>query len=252
MKSTPESPASPSDLPRILLVEDDPTSRAFLSAALRAIPTEVDAADNLAGALVLAGGRRHDLWLFDAHLPDGDACELLRQAGGTQSGVVALAHTASDDPAVRERLLAGGFREVLVKPLPASAVQSAVRHALGLDASARPGLRTSGDAPPAWDDAAAIAALNGNRSHVETLRTLFLAELPQTRERILAAGRAGHREAVSADLHKLRASCGFVGAAQLAVAVQALQSRPDDADALANFDRAARGLLARPAEGAPA
>lgn len=247
MKTMPEPPASPSDLPRILLVEDDPTSRAFLSAALHAIPAEVDAADSLAGALVLAGGRHHDLWLFDAHLPDGDACELLQQASGKQSGVVALAHTASDEPAVREKLLAAGFREVLVKPLPASAVQSAVRHALGLDASAQPARQADGDGPPRWDNDAAIAALNGNRSHVETLRQLFLAELPHTHERILVAVRDGHREAVSTELHKLRASCGFVGAARLAVAVQVLQSRPDDVDALAGFDRAASDLLAHPA-----
>lgn len=247
MKSTPEPPASPSDLPRILLVEDDPTSRAFLSAALHAIPAEVDAADSLAAALVLAGGRHHDLWLFDAHLPDGDACELLRQASGKQSGVVALAHTASDESALRERLLAAGFREVLVKPLPASTVQSAVRHALGLDAPMQPVRQADGEGPPRWDDDAAIAALNGNRSHVDTLRQLFLAELPQTRERILASARDGHREAVSAELHKLRASCGFVGAARLAIAVQVLQSRPDGADALADFDRVACDLLAHPA-----
>ena len=45
MKSPPDPPASP----RILLVEDDPTSRAFLGAALHAIPAEVDAVDSLAG-----------------------------------------------------------------------------------------------------------------------------------------------------------------------------------------------------------
>ncbi|MGH8084193.1 MAG: Hpt domain-containing response regulator [Lysobacter sp.] len=253
MKTTPEPPASPSDLPRILLVEDDPTSRAFLGAALHAIPAEVDAVDSLAGALVLAGSRRHDLWLFDAHLPDGDACELLRQASRKQSGITALAHTASDEPAMRETLLAAGFREVLVKPLPASAVQSAVRHALGLDAPALPIHRADddGDGPPQWDDDAAIAALNGNRSHVDTLRQLFLAELPQTRERILASARDSRHEAVSAELHKLRASCGFVGAARLAVAVQALQSRPDGADALADFDLAAGDLLAQPAAAKP-
>lgn len=249
MKTTPEPPASPNDLPLILLVEDDPISRAFLSAALHAIPAEVDAADSLATALVLAGGRRHDLWLFDAHLPDGDACELLHRASGMQSGVVALAHTASDEPAVRERLLTAGFREVMVKPLPASAVQSAVRHALEL--SPQPVHRAVGDGSPLWDDDTAIAALNGNRSHVDTLRQLFLTELPQTRERVLAAARDGHPETVSAELHKLRASCGFVGATQLAMTVQVLQSRPGGADALTDFDRAASDLLTQPAAGKP-
>ena len=38
--------------PRILLVEDDPTSRAFLLAATRALPAEVDLACDMAGRLL--------------------------------------------------------------------------------------------------------------------------------------------------------------------------------------------------------
>lgn len=238
MKSPPDPPASP----RILLVEDDPTSRAFLGAALHAIPAEVDAVDSLAGALALLGGRQYDLWLFDANLPDGDGRDLLARAHQAHPGIPALAHTASNDAGVREALLAAGFRDVLVKPLPASAVQSAVRAVLGFGASTD-STRAIASNQPTWDDVAAAAALNGNQAHVATLRQLFVAELPHTHERILACARDGDRESMQGELHKLRASCGFVGAARLADTVRALQSQPDAVDALDRFDRAALDIL---------
>jgi len=231
--------------PRILLVEDDPTSRAFLTAAVQALPLEVDGAGSIAAALALACSRRYGLWLFDANLPDGNGRELLEQVRREQPHVPALAHTAADDPATRDALIAAGFSDVLVKPLPAAAVQAAVRHALGLDVGTASTRGVGVDAQPLWDDDAAADALNGNREHVATLRRLFIAELPQVRERIVAAARGGDHGAARAELHKLRASCGFVGAARLAGVVQALQSRPDDADALECFDRAARATLAQ-------
>ncbi|MGH8073776.1 MAG: Hpt domain-containing response regulator [Lysobacter sp.] len=242
MKTLPDPPASPRSPPRILLVEDDPTSRAFLTAALHAIPAEVDAVDSIAGALALLGGSLYDLWMFDANLPDGDGRDLLARASLDQPYVIALAHTASNDTEVRDALLAAGFRDVLVKPLAASAIQSAVRHALGLDASAEP-VGDAENAQPTWDDVAAAAALNGNQTHVATLRQLFIAELPHTRERILACARNGDHESVQGELHKLRASCGFVGAARLGGAVRALQSQPDATDALEYFDRVALDIL---------
>ena len=55
--------------PRILLVEDDAVSRAFLAAAAEGLPATIDAVDSCAAArAVQAHG---DLWLIDANLPDG-------------------------------------------------------------------------------------------------------------------------------------------------------------------------------------
>lgn len=231
--------------PRVLLVEDDPTSRAFLTAAVQSVPTVVDGVDSLAAALALARTRRYELWLFDANLPDGDGRELLEQVRREQPDVPALAHTAADDPLTRDSLTAAGFREVLVKPLPAVAVQAAVRRALRLDTATTATGSVDADIGPVWDDDAAALALNGNRDHVATLRQLFVAELQHTRMRVLASVRTGNPEAMRAELHKLRASCGFVGAARLAGAVQALQLQPDGLDALERFDRAASATLTR-------
>jgi HPt (histidine-containing phosphotransfer) domain-containing protein len=97
---------------------------------------------------------------------------------------------------------------------------------------------------PNWDDAAALTALKGEQAHVDALRRLFLDELPAQRQAVLAALAAGDIERAGRDLHRLRASCGFVGAARLAEAVRGLESEPRSDGALQRFDDAAGDLLA--------
>ncbi|WP_064748718.1 response regulator [Lysobacter antibioticus] len=229
-----------SPVPRVLLVEDDPTSRAFLTAAVEAIPAEVDGADSLAAALALGDAQDYQLWLFDANLPDGSGSELLARLRRRHPRTIAVAHTATGESDVRERLIASGFSEVLVKPLPAAAVRAAIRRLLALpgqECAEAPAAAAS--AEPVWDDDSAARALNGNRTHIATLRGLFLQELPNARHAIESAHRLGNVDAVRAELHKLRASCGFVGALRLAQAVQELQAQPDSAAALTRLAAAA-------------
>ncbi|MFD0738622.1 response regulator [Lysobacter koreensis] len=231
--------------PRVLLVEDDPISRAFMSVALEAVPAEVDSADSLAAALALANAQDYALWLFDANLPDGSGVELLARLRHRHPHTPAIAHTASDDKAVLDTLAVAGFARVLVKPLPSATLQRAVRSVLGLGDAVGQASRDEPQAdPPAWDDEAAALALNGNRAHIATLRGLFVHELPHVRERIRADARSGDLDSVRASLHKLRASCGFVGAARLGVAVRELHHQADSPVLLARFVDAAQDTLA--------
>ena len=59
-----ENPMNPNDttLPRILLVEDDPVSQAFLAAAIEALPATIDRAESLAAARKLAARQVHAVW----------------------------------------------------------------------------------------------------------------------------------------------------------------------------------------------
>ncbi|WP_082578345.1 response regulator [Lysobacter sp. Root690] len=228
-------------VPRVLLVEDDPTSRAFLTAAVEAMPAEVDGAATLAAAMALGDAQDYQLWLFDAHLPDGSGIDLLERLRQRHPATPALAHTATGESDIRNRLIASGFSDVLVKPLPAAAVRCAIRRLLGLpehDAPASSAAASQEEAP-IWDDDIAARALNGNRVHIATLRGLFTQELPNARRSICAAAQIGNLEALRGELHKLRASCGFVGAARLAQAVQALQAQPDSSALLQRFDQVA-------------
>ena len=216
--------------PRVLLVEDDPVSAAFLRDAITAFPAEVDLAGSLAAARRQLDARRPDLLLVDAHLPDGTGADFLAALRRDGVDLPALAHTAGLDAALRESLLQRGFVEVLTKPLAVGALHAALaRHLPPV-------------AQPDWNDRAALAAL-GDPAHVQALRTLFLAELPGQRERVATAHATGNEQALRAELHRLEASCGFVGASRLAAAVRVLHAAPADPHALRDFDDAVRVLL---------
>ncbi len=232
---------APNALPRLLLVEDDPVSATFLHAAATSLPARVDVAGNIADALVMAMAmaepRAHDLYLIDANLPDGRGETLLARLRERGIATPALAHTAARDAAIRERLLDAGFIDVLCKPLGIDELHDALRHHLGLPPPICGKL-------PDWDDDAALVALGGQQSHVTALRGLFLKELPGQRERIEAAAVIGDEAAIRAELHRLAASCGFVGAARLANAVRELQAASLDAQALQRLGFAMDDLLA--------
>ncbi|PZO07297.1 MAG: hypothetical protein DCF27_11335 [Lysobacteraceae bacterium] len=214
--------------PRLLLLEDDPVSAAFLRQALAALPVEIEHAASLAAARRLADPGQA-LWLFDAHLPDGHGGALLRELrlGGLR--VPALALTADDQPRLHEQLRQDGFQRVLAKPVSSTALQHAVREWLPAPAAG-------------WDDPMALTALGGSCEAVQSLRALFLAELPGQAADIAAALANGDQARAQAQLHRLKASCGFVGAAALLGAVQALSRTPGDAAAHAAFQRQAGAL----------
>lgn len=218
--------------PRLLVVEDDPVSAAFLRDAAATLPAHVDMAGSVAEARRMIAATRFDLLLVDAHLPDGLGEALL------DAGTPALAHTAATETAVRERLLGAGFREVLCKPLGVVALHAALRRHLR-------GPSGNGSAQATWDDAAALRALGGDPTHVGALRGLFLQELPSQRRRMRDAAARGDEAGMRAELHRLAASCGFVGAARLAVAVRDLQASPLQRDALERFENGVNELLER-------
>lgn len=239
---TPPSPPSPP--PRVLLVEDDPVSAAFLTAAIAVLPVEVDVAVTCATALLLAREHDHQLLLIDANLPDGNGRDLLRALRADAPATPAIAHTASRDQSDLDALVDAGFAEVLIKPLGAAELQASVRRALQLQpAPAEPMPRRCGKLP-VWDDAAAANALNGHHAHVAALRKLFLAELPAQRDAVLSALLADDAGTVRAHLHRLQASCGFVGAARLGAAVSTLQQSPGSGHARDDFACAVEDVLA--------
>jgi len=235
----PMNPSRPAP-PRILLVEDDPVSQAFLAAAIEAFPAIVDRAGSLAAARDLAAGHVHALWLVDANLPDGRGADLLAQLRVDFPDTPALAHTASQERHALDALVDAGFLEVLVKPLSPQCLRAAIGRVLGVAAVAP---MATGPKLPSWDDAAALSALNGQQEHVQALRKLFLDELPAQRRSIATAAANGDPTTMRSTLHRMRASCGLVGAARLDAAVRTLESNPQCAAALQRFDDAAGDLL---------
>ena len=221
--------------PRLLLVEDDAVSRAFLAAALEAMPARVDLAETVAEALTRENG--HDLWLLDANLPDGSGVALLSQLRRRSASTPALAHTADDTPALRAQLIEAGFAAVLVKPLSAARLQEHARAWLGMATAECADAKSASSADlPLWDEATALAALKGNREHVATLRSMFLGELPRQRNAIFDSLQTQDHAGARRELHQLKASSGFVGALRLNAAAARLERALTDRDAFAEFD----------------
>ncbi len=225
--------------PRLLLVEDEPVSLAFLGEATSALPARVDCAASVSQALAMAEGTRFDGWLLDANLPDGRGIDLLARLRALGHPAFALAHTASHDPAELDALREAGFDRVVSKPLPVGEWQAAIREAMGLESPAHPGSEH-------WDDEAALRSVNGNPETLRALRGLFLEELPRQRRVVEQALAGGEIEAARAELHRLKAGCGFVGAFALRETVDALHARPDDPGRLQAFDAMVDAVIAAP------
>lgn len=223
--------------PRLLLVEDDATSQAFFHATLTALPANVDTAASLVEACRLARSHLHTLWLIDANLPDGNGIDLLRHLRIRQPEVPALAHTADTSPETRKMLLQAGFDHVLLKPLSGNILLATVREFLqASNGEKHPDV-------PDWDEGEALQALNGQSTHVVALRELFMSELPIARAAVSSALLRNDPGALRAQLHRLQASCGFVGATRLGHAVRQLHQAPDSITARRQFDAAVNALL---------
>jgi len=93
-----------------------------------------------------------------------------------------------------------------------------------------------------WDENRALAAVGGRSESARALRELFLAELPAQVEQIRSAFSASDHAEVRAQLHRLKASCGFVGAAGLLAAANQLSERMDPPSLKDFLDGAARQL----------
>ncbi len=105
---------------RVLVVEDSTLVTDALTILLESAGHEVHVAASAADAVAMGVATRPQLMLLDLTLPDGDGLGVLsrlREAGAEPAITVAL--TGHDETSVRERCLAAGCRDLLVKPVPA-------------------------------------------------------------------------------------------------------------------------------------
>ncbi len=228
----------------LLLVEDDAVSRMFLAEALASAGHVVRACAGAEEAIVAASAERFDRLLIDLHLGQTRGEALLRtlrsDAALPNAATPAIALTAELDGAARGALLSAGFAGVARKPLDRRALLDLVE-ITGRTAAER-------EVTTIWDDDAALAALGGRIESVRRLRGLLLAELAGQRRRVIDALGAGDAAAARAELHRLRASSAFCGAAALGDATRRLADALASGDAapalLDAFERACSELLA--------
>jgi PAS domain S-box-containing protein len=119
---------------RLLIVEDDSSTRETLTQIFELAGGDVREADGPATAMQVLDEFKPDLLVCDIAMPGEDGISLLRRirARGAEHGgdVRAIALTAFAGEDMRKRTLAAGFQEHLVKPINVDQLLDTVSHLL--------------------------------------------------------------------------------------------------------------------------
>jgi PAS domain S-box-containing protein len=117
----------------VLVVDDDPDSRALLSRLLGDAGARVLEAKSAAGGIGMLQADRVDVILSDIGMPEMDGFEFIRQVRSDSAGrhAPAIAVTAFARPEDRERCLAAGYQRYFAKPYSFTELASAINSLRG-------------------------------------------------------------------------------------------------------------------------
>jgi signal transduction histidine kinase/ActR/RegA family two-component response regulator len=117
----------------VLIVDDDPDSRALLGRLLGDAGARVLEAKSAAGGIGMLQADRVDVILSDIGMPEMDGFEFIRQVRSDSAGrhAPAIAVTAFARPEDRERCLAAGYQRYFAKPYSFPELASAINSLRG-------------------------------------------------------------------------------------------------------------------------
>ncbi len=117
---------------KILIVDDDATTRKLLGLFLKAKGYEVAYAENGLDGLEKIGTAEPNLIISDLNMPFMDGIEFVKtvRADPARAELPILMVTTEGDPEERERAMAAGVNGYLIKPVSADVVTQNIRHIL--------------------------------------------------------------------------------------------------------------------------
>lgn len=201
---------------RVLIADDDPVSLRFLAAAVSQLGGEVVAVAEGAAALAATRGQSFDLMLLDRRMPGLGGADLLLALRAVGNMTPAIATSADIDAAIAAQLRGAGFVDIIEKPATWATLERVLGPYLPFSCGAL--ATASATAPPLLDDDAALSAIGGDASALRALRSLLAQELSDVLAQSASVDPCTHSAFWRERLHRLRASCGFCGAAAMAEA----------------------------------
>ncbi len=132
--SNPEPRTSNLPPARILLVEDNLFNQQVALALLEKYGLSADIADNGKKAVRILETSLYDLVLMDIEMPEMsgvEVTEIIRKSGSENRNVPMIAMTANAVRGERERYLAAGMNDYVVKPIDPDELAAAIRRQLG-------------------------------------------------------------------------------------------------------------------------
>jgi len=112
---------------KLLVVDDDESTRRMLQLALGQFGAEVSAAASAAQAFEKLSRQKYDVLVSDIGMPGEDGCSLMRRVRAAENPVGAIALTAYANDGERDRALTSGFQSWLTKPIDPAVLAEEVR-----------------------------------------------------------------------------------------------------------------------------
>ncbi|UYG01470.1 ATP-binding protein [Halomonas sp. GD1P12] len=227
-----EDELAPTGPVSVLIVDDNAANRMLLKALLESDHLEVVLADSGYGALEYARMRHFDLVLMDIRMPGLDGLETtraLRQIDDTWARCPIVAVTAHVPEHQRQRWLAQGFDDVLLKPVDEAALEKLIKRFLGMtlvspaDELMEAGEIKTNSSPPALDLALGAARAGGSEAFAKRQLLLLIDSLTQSKAQIEQALEQNDREALLEAVHALNGACRYCGAPALGEAAFELE-----------------------------
>jgi CheY-like chemotaxis protein len=214
-------PSAPPPRGHLLVAEDNPINQEVMLELLRALGYRADLVDTGRKALEATAKNDYALVLMDCQMPDLDgyaATQQIRQretSTGQRVPIVAVtAHALVGD---RERALAAGMDDYLIKPIDRNALSRMLKRWI--------------DEPEAAERVSGLE-IDPQVSRSQAVVRLFLEHAPKQIERIRVAAESSDSAAVREAAHLLKGSCVAFGAPKMADVCRALENDPADRHAL--------------------
>jgi two-component system sensor histidine kinase/response regulator len=201
-------------LGRVLIVEDNALNQLVAEAVVSRLGYQVNIVANGAQALEALQSTSYSAVLMDCHMPvmDGfEATENIRRRKDTNSTIPIIAMTAGAMPEDRARCLEAGMDDYVSKPVDINAIEAVLqRWIVPTDVPAEPPIDEQ-----RLTDLRQLSSLSDRNLMAEVIN-LFTSEAPATLAALHEAVETGPLDDIVPAAHKLRGTCGEVGATRVA------------------------------------
>jgi CheY-like chemotaxis protein/HPt (histidine-containing phosphotransfer) domain-containing protein len=199
----------------ILVADDSRINQKVVVGLLERMGFTADVAASGGEAVGACARRRYAAVLMDCQMPGMDgyqATARIRGAEGSLHHTPVIAVTASALKGDREKCLAAGMDDYLPKPFTPAELTEVLRRWVSAELALPERARVAQEGEPTLD-ASVLADLRAlGLDFLRESLTMFLGGARSKLVALASAARDGDREAVGQKAHKLRGSCGLVGA----------------------------------------
>jgi CheY-like chemotaxis protein/HPt (histidine-containing phosphotransfer) domain-containing protein len=226
---------------RVLLAEDNPTSRMVTEALLKKLSCRVDIALDGREALLKVERNDYDLVLMDCHMPAMDGFEATSRIRGLQARntLPVIALTASVTEADQERCLEAGMNDTIAKPVRVSTLAKALER--WVPTAGRSSLRPVSTLPPPaaldLEMVRRLVSLDGeDDDFIVDVMGSYVEQLRESAGTLDKALKNQDMESVRLTAHSIKGASKQIGAMRMGDLLGAIERAADAGAAAAILD----------------